>query len=230
MKKTIIISLIVALVFFIFGYFVGGIQVGPGPVGQSASVQLIQGDNTYQAGYEAAKKRLAESGYAPMNNFEVKNVSGEVTAVKGKTITLKIRPLEPLADSSLDVRTVTVDANTKIYISEQKDQVLYQKEMADYNKKMQAQIKAMSKPGQTPTSPTTPTTPIMPPEPMVKKEASLADIKVGAIINVVAVDKDIKNTKTFVAAEITIQFSPVGAPAAAPAALSAPVVPPAPIK
>lgn len=228
MKKTIIISLVVALVFFVFGYFVGGTRLSP--VGQSASVQLAQGDNTYQAGYDAAKKRLAESGFAPMSNLEVKNISGEVTAVKNKAITLKIRPLEPLADPSLDVRIVTVDSNTKVYISEQKDRVLYQKEMADFNKKMQEQIKNLPQPGETPTAPRTPTAPIMPPEPMVKKEASLADIKVGAMINVVAVDKDIKNAKTFVAAEITIQSSPVGTPAAAPASSSTPVVPPAPIK
>ncbi|MFA6995582.1 MAG: hypothetical protein WC249_04260 [Patescibacteria group bacterium] len=226
MKKTISISLVVALVFFVFGYFVGGLQVA-GPNGQSVPGQsLIPGGNTYQAGYDAAKKRLADSGFVPMMNFEVKNVSGKVTAVKNKAITLKIRPLEPLADPSLDVRTVTVDANTKIYISEQKDQALYQKEMADFNKKMQAQIKNMPKPGETPTASITPSAPIMPPEPMVKKEASLTDIKVGAMINIVAVDKDIKNSGTFVAAEITLQSSPVGTPSATPA----PVVPPAPIK
>ena len=202
MKKTIIISLVVALVFFSLGYLIGGAKVSP-------SGKLAIGANTYQAGYEAAKKRLSDSGFgSPMANFEIKNVSGQVIAIKGNDITIKIRPLEPLADSNLDERTVNVDANTKIYVLEQKDQAQYQSEMAEFNKKMQEQLKNPPKPGQAPVASTGA---IMPPEFFVKKEASISDIKVGMNINVIAADKDIKNTKQFSAAEINLQPAPVTA-------------------
>ncbi|MDP2736699.1 MAG: hypothetical protein Q8O59_02860, partial [bacterium] len=177
---------------------------------------LAKGANTYQAGWDAAKKRLSDSGFAaaPMADFEINNVFGQVTAVQDNAITLKIRPMEPLADPDLDERIIKVDANTKIYIQEQKDQAEYQKEMEDFNKKMQEQINNMPAPSQ---APATPSAAIMPPEFYTKKQASISDIKTGAQINVIAVDKDIKNTKQFSAAEINIQ--PVlagitGAPAA----------------
>jgi len=213
MKTTIIISLVVALVFFTLGYLVGGTNV-------TSTGQLAIGANTYQAGWEAAKKRLADSGFAaPMANFEIKNVSGQVAAIKGNVITLKIRPLEPLADPSLDERIINVDANTKIYIQEQKDQAEYQAEMAEFNKKMQEQLKTQLKPGQAPAAPASA---IMPPEFFIKKQISLKDIKAGDNINVIAADKDIKNTKQFRAAEISLQPAaamtpPMAAPATPPA-------------
>jgi hypothetical protein len=58
MKKLIIISLVVALVFFTLGYFIGGVKV-------NSAGQLAVGANTYQAGWDAAKKRLAESDFLP---------------------------------------------------------------------------------------------------------------------------------------------------------------------
>lgn len=204
MKKTIIISLVVALVFFILGYLIGGINV-------SSTGKITVGANTYQAGWEAAKKRLAESSYASLlgAKLEMKTVFGQVTALEGNAITLKIRPLEPLADPSLDERIVKVDSNTKIYVLTQKDQAQYQKEMAEFSKKMQEQIKNPPKPGQ---APAVSDGTVRPPEFFIKKEASLADIKIGATISVVAVDKDIKNTKQFTAAEISVQPAPATPP------------------
>ena len=119
----------VALIFFSLGYLIGSAKVSP-------TGKLAISANTFQAGWEAAKKRLADSGFAaPMANLEINNVSGQVTAIQDNAITLKIRPMEPLADPSLDERIVKIDNQTKIYVLEQKDQALYQKEMADFNKK-----------------------------------------------------------------------------------------------
>jgi len=196
---------VVALIFFSLGYLIGSAKVSP-------TGKLAISANTFQAGWEAAKKRLADSGFAaPMANLEINNVSGQVTAIQDNAITLKIRPLEPLADPSLDERIVKVDANTKIYTLEQKDQAEYQKEMADFDKKMQEQLKNPPKPGETPAAAAGA---IMPPEFFVKKEASISDIKVGMNINVIAADKDIKNAKQFSAAEINLQPVPVMTPAA----------------
>lgn len=197
--------MVVALIFFSLGYLIGSAKVSP-------TGKLAISANTFQAGWEAAKKRLADSGFAaPMANLEINNVSGQVTAIQDNAITLKIRPLEPLADPSLDERIVKVDANTKIYTLEQKDQAQYQKEMEDFNKKMQEQLKNPPKPGQ---APIPPVGDVGPPEFFVKKEASISDIKVGMNINVIAADKDIKNAKQFSAAEINLQPVPVMTPAA----------------
>jgi len=197
--------LVVALIFFSLGYLIGSAKVSP-------TGKLAISANTFQAGWEAAKKRLADSGFAaPMANLEIKNVSGQAIAVQGDAITLKIGPLEPLADPNLDERIVKIDNNTKIYILEQKDQTQYQSEMAEFNKKMQEQLKNPPKPGETPAAAAGA---IMPPEFFVKKEASISDIKVGMNINVIAADKDIKNAKQFSAAEINLQPVPVMTPAA----------------
>ncbi|MFH1583175.1 MAG: hypothetical protein ABIB72_02555 [Candidatus Falkowbacteria bacterium] len=206
MKQTIIISLVVALVFFTLGYLIGSAKISP-------TGQLAIGANTYQAGWEAAKKRLADSGFGlPMADFEINNVSGQVTAVKGDAITLKIMPLELLADPNLDERIIKVDANTKIYVLEQKDQAEYQKEMEDFDKKMQEQINNMPAPGEIPASPVDA---ITPPGFFVKKEISISGIKVGDNISVIAADNDIKNTKQFTAAEINLQQAPAMTPPAA---------------
>lgn len=176
MKKIIIVSIIIALVFFVFGYVVG-------------SGKLAKSENTFQAGWQAAKQRLAESELVPTlnDNIEIKNISGKVQAINGNDITLTIRPLEPLADPALDERIITVDGNTKIYIMEQKDQETFQKEMEDFQKNIITLAE----------------TPIVPPAPYNKKTGSLADIKVGATLNITAQDKDIKNVKKFTAAEIS---------------------------
>lgn len=218
MKKTIIIPLAAALVFFTLGYLISAKMRAPAGQAPAGSAWFnianpLKGGDTFQAGWDAAKKRLAESGFMPiMSNIEIKSISGEVKAVGDKTVTLKIRPLEPLADPNLDERIIEVDANTKIYVLAQKDQALYQKEMAEFNKKMQEQMKNMPKAGE---ALAVPATSIMPPEFFTKKQASISDIKVGTTVNVVATDKDIKNTKQFSAAEISLQSTSVMTPAAA---------------
>jgi len=200
MKQTIIISLIASLIFFTLGYFIGTANIN------SAS-QLAKEANTFQAGREAPKKELADSDLdAPINNPEINNILGQVIAVKDNTVILKISPLGRSADLILDERAVKIDANTKIYILEQKDQAQYQSEMAEYNKKMQEQFKNMPKSGQTPD---TSAAIITPPQSFTKKQGSVSDIKAGATINVIAVDKDIKDVKQFSATEINLQSTTI---------------------
>jgi uncharacterized protein YkvS len=215
MKRTIIISLIVALIFFTLGYLIGGAKVNP-------TGQLVKGANTFQAGWEAAKKRLTESGFSPImgNNLEIKSVFGQVKKIEGKNITLKIRSLEPLADPNLDERTVVVNENTKIYQLEQKNQKDYQKEMDEFNKKLQEQTKtsALGQIGL-----------LTPPEFFTKKTVALADIKVGQQLTVIAAD-NIKEAKEIKALEISLQFIPSSIPSASNILPTAPLttVPPVP--
>ena len=181
-KQTTII--IIALIFFILGF-----------VGNNIYNKQVKGDDTFQAGWDAAKQRLAESGFMPaMGDMEIVSVTGEVIEVQGSKISLKINPLEPLADPELDNRIVEIDENTKIYQLIQRDQAEYQKEMEEFDRIMMEQMEnpeAMAELGQYP-------------EPYTKEEASLDDIQVGQLISVEA-QENIKDIKQFKAIEITVR-------------------------
>ena len=184
-------------------------------------------NTTYQEGWDAAKKRLMETGFYSMTAVgDVKNVSGIVQSVRSGGITVKIRPIEPLADPSLDVRTVTFDANTKFYLIKQKDPVVYQKEMTEFSRAMQ---RMSAQPGKlTPMS--TSTLMIAPPQPFDQIAATAADIKEGQQISVVAAS-NIRDAKEFVAMEVTVQEAvaqggaPAGIASPPPPAAAAPIMP-----
>ena len=108
--KTIIIILILAA--FGLGFYLGNLY----PIG-------LKGENTFEAGWQAAQERLSESGFMPpmIEGAEITSVNGEVKEVKDNRISLKISPLEPLADPDLDNRIVEVDEKTKIYRLIEKD-------------------------------------------------------------------------------------------------------------
>jgi len=182
-KQTIII---IALISFGLG-FIGNIYY------KSTT------DDTFQSGWEAAKQRLEEIGYFPMmEGMEITSVNGRVEEVKDNKISLKISPLEPLADSDLDNRIVEVDENTKIYQLVGRDPEQYQKETEEFNQRMQEQManpETMADLGEYP-------------EPYTKEEISLADIEIGQQITV-RTEEDIKDTKQFKAIEITVQSVPV---------------------
>lgn len=187
MPKQIITIIIIALISFGLG-FVGNIYY------KSTT------DDTFQAGWDAAKQRLEESGFYPMmERIEVKIATGEVKQIQDNKISLKIYPLEPLADPDLDDRIIEVDENTKIYQLVERDQVEYQKELEEFNRRMEEQManpETMAELGEYP-------------EPYTKQEINLTDIEIGQQITVLA-QKDIKDTKQFKAIEITIQFVPIG--------------------
>ena len=197
-KNLIVIVLNVAVVCFILGFLVSSqLNKTQGKLGQ-----IIGGQNTFQAGWEAAKQRLAETGFAPLAvDMEIKSLSGQVQKIEGSKISLKIRPLEPLADPALDNRIVETDNNTKIYKLVQKDTSEYQKEMKEFNKKMEEQMKNL------PERPE----PLMPPEMYTKEEVALSNIKEGEQITVTA-QENIKERSEFKATEVVIQISPVAAP------------------
>ena len=151
--------------------------------------------DTFQAGWNAAKQRLTESGLMFPASLEIASVSGVVQQVSDSNMTIKIHPLEPLADPSLDVRTVTFDSNTKFYQIKQKDQAQYQEELKAFSSKMQS---APSKGG-------APVTPIeTPPQPFTRVEIGKQDIKKDMTVSVTA-GSNIKDSKTFVATEVLLQ-------------------------
>lgn len=195
--KKLIINSVIVLVVLIIGVFVGTSLNGK-----------KGGENTYQAGWDAAKKRLVESGYAMPMIADVMNISGEVTEVKSDGVTVKIRPLEPLADPALDIRTVTFDANTKFIRMVQKDPVQYQKEVQAYNLKMQQSA------GKAPVAAVNLG---VPPQMFEQTDVKSSDIKKGDQVTISAT-QNIKDAKTFVAATVTLQTPPAAVAAPAPTA------------
>lgn len=198
----------VAVIIFAIGIAIGSFVSKGGSTSPAGSV------NTFQAGWDAAKKRLSETGYAFPSMPEVVTVSGIVQDANTGNMTIKIRPLEPLADPALDVRTVTFDAKTKFYLIEQKDPIKYQAEIKAFNLKIQP-------------SPLTPA--VIPgdvPQPFTKTVSNAQAIKAGMTATVAAAN-NIKEQKEFVATEITVQVAAASIiPAAVPAVPIAPVVAP----
>ncbi len=201
-KKTQLIVIIgIALIFFVFGYLIRGAKV-------NSTGQSVKGADTFQAGWDAAKTRLVDSGFIMPGgvNIEIRNLNGEIKEINGDKITLKIRPFEPLADASLDTRIIVVDSATKIYSLETKDSKEYMAEVDAYNKKIQA------------INSTAPLAPITPPDRFDKSEISLSDLEVGQMISVTS-GENIKETKEFKALEINYNQPPiVPTPPAVPAA------------
>lgn len=212
-RKTTIVIIILLALSFLFGIF-AGLQIGLG----NKKVSGISGQadaNTFQAGWEAAKKRLNESGFSPMmSNLEIKSLSGEVKTIKDGKLIIKVRPLEPLTDPKLDERTVTVGSNTKIYQLIQKDQQEIQAEMEAFQKSMRTQV-------ENPTA--TASSPVMPPEMYAKKEIALSEITIGQQITVTA-GENIADSREFKAVEITVQPLPVMPAPEAPITAPTPTV------
>jgi len=183
MIKQIIITIIIALVFFGLGFI-------------SADYYKSYVNNTFEDGWDAAKQRLEETGFAPMMiDTEITSINGEVQEIKNNKIYIKTYSLEPLADIELDNRIIEIDDNTKIYQLVEKDQKQLQREISEFEQKMQEQMN----------NPENMMEPVMPPELYIKQEISLADIEIGQQI-VVTAEEDIKDKKEFKAIEIIVQF------------------------
>ncbi len=197
MSKKIIFGIIAALIIFIAGILCG--------ISIPKNNSIISGgkDNSFQAGWDAAKARLSQSpaGMAIPTNAEIKSVNGAIQKIDGNKLTVKINPLEPLADPNLDTRIVVVDSSAKIILDVPKDQAQLEKEMKEFQDKMK-QPSAQTDPSQ-------PAVPIMPPTSFTSKDISLSDLKVNQYISVTA-NENIKDKKEFTATQIEAQeFSAV---------------------
>jgi hypothetical protein len=163
-------------------------------------------DNTYQAGWNAAKQRLAQKGIG-ITPGDVKTLGGTADSVNGNTLILKdVSTSDPLSDPSLDTRTVHVTADTKIYQLVPKDPAQFQQELQASNKAMQAQPAGKNNTVMQPVGPS--------PQSFEQKEISLSDIKAGQRIVVMSNDP-IGDKKEFTATTIslTVQIaSPVPMP------------------
>ena len=205
-KKIFLIVLITAIIFGGFGYFYGAGSLKI----KNPSVFTKQSVSSDDSCIEKAKTRLKESGFSAIpENIEIKSLAGEVKEIKDNSLVLKIQPLEPLANESLDERIIKFNDQTKIYTMKQKDIKTYQAEMDEFNKKMQEKMKSNS-------TVTSSTTNMVTPPPLFEKEAiSFDKIKIGSRISIIS-DKNIKNEKEITALEISYIQDAVSNPGTIP--------------
>ncbi|MBI3671216.1 hypothetical protein HY249_00270 [Candidatus Azambacteria bacterium] len=146
----------------------------------------------YENGWNDAKKRVSESGLVPAipEGMPIKTINGVVESTSENEIVMKSNPLAIFSDPKLDMRTVMIDKNTKIYSIKQKDPKEFEKELAEYTKNLKTNTGAEQK---------------TIPEPFLRVETKLADIAKGVRVSITAVN-DIKNEQKFTAESIDIQL------------------------
>ncbi len=174
------------------GVLIIGIIIGAGISFAYLKNALTNGQNSYQAGFNAAKQLVENSSIGSMfrTPTDIRAIGGTVTAVNGNQITFHTQSMNPFGSTALNTRTAVVNASTTIVKLTQKDSDVFQAEM---NKFMKATYinKNIS---QT----------ITPPEPFISTPITATNIAVGDNITVTATE-NIKNMKKFLASKIQIQ-------------------------
>lgn len=176
-------------------------------LGTGASYFFLKSSgDTYQAGFDAAKKVVEQSNIGAMIRpvDDIRTLSGSVTAVSGDKVTFHTASNNPFDDATLLDRVVIIGGDTKIVRLSQKDPSVMQEEMAAFTKATQTNTGTRA----------------TPPSPYNSTTVKVSDIKVGDSITVVA-GENIKSMKEFSATGIQIEQS---------LAVSAPLPVLAPIK
>lgn len=166
--------------------------------------RIFTGKSKNAGNTEAVKARLIAMGTFPQQMSEVKQLSGSITSVDGDRLTVALSyPRDPFGDPSLDERTVTIDDNTKITIVAQKDQKVFEKELALYQSEMKA-IKpgAVIDPSKMPT----------PPQVFDKKTGERSSLKVGQTVSITTAE-NVKDEKSFIALALDVSPGVVSPPA-----------------
>jgi hypothetical protein len=198
MDKTKIITL--AVLVFAFGLSVGLIAGISRQKQTSQPAPVKSQAETTKACWEQAKKRLTDSGLIALSESskqEIKSVFGTVESISGNSISLKIKPLDILADPDLDNRIIGFGNSTKIYQVEKVESASGTK-VDDSNRKTVEQggdlskldLKNIPKPN-------------LPKFNYQNKEAKIEDIKAGDMISVLA-DSNIRDSKNIQAKVITL--------------------------
>ncbi len=178
-------------------------------IGAGASFAFLKaspvatGNDSYQAGFDAAKKLVLDSSMGGMFQTpdDVRVLQGTVTAISGNQLTLHTQSINPFDDPALADRTVLINASTTVVKLAQKDPKTFQAEMSAFMKATQS--------GTPQTAP--------PPQPFTHVPATIADIAVGNVVTISAAD-NVKTAKSFTASQIQIQQETL--PASAPTTAS----------
>ena len=218
MLKQLTTSIIIALLFLGLGIFVGT-KISKKPIPQGAATNS---ENTYQAGWDAAREKIKQSPQAAMMQpqGEIKNIGGTIQKISGNKLTVKTFSMDPLAEESMSERIITIDSNTKISLNVQKSPEVMQKEMENFQEKMKAQQSDSANM----------TEPVMPPMPFETKNITASELKEGQQILITA-NEDIATKKEFSAIQIDAQEAvTMPEPIVMPEPIAAPVPMPTPMR
>jgi len=176
-----------------------------GAAGKCGPTGAGGGDKGYQAGYEAARKKVAETHMFPQP-ASMMNISGTVVSVSDNKLVMDtpqviLNPLEPQAPTQ---RTVNVSSDTEIKSQVMKDEAQQQKDRAQFEAEMTKFNEAL-KSGKTPPAPP------MPPNAFEEKKIKISEIKTGAQI-MVSSASDILLAETIDATAISVSSSGLGGP------------------
>ncbi len=192
-KKTLFAVTILILLFFGSGILLG-VKLKSENNGIASNVQAPSNqDNSYQAGYDAAKKQLLEKNpaIAPLIEMQTKIRYGTIEKISENSIILdNVRTAALPADSKPETFTVDITKDSNFFQLSRKDCAQFQAEMTDFQNKLQKQ---------TPTDQQK----ISSPQIQEKKAISLADLKEGQLVSITS-NEDISDQKDFTAKEVTI--------------------------
>lgn len=216
-KKALVATIILILLFFGIGMFVG-VKV------KSKSSNTENQTNTYQAGWDAAKKNC--SANASSDNLKTSLLAGKISKIENNNIYLENAFLSSNTETTpgkmenKNSAFFSVTSNTKFYEIITKDQKTYQQEVADFQNKI-----ANDSSWKTATMP----------QPIERKEIHLSDLATSEFITI-SLDQSSTDTNlvahevTFSPQSNTVQpqispnqpTSPTTAPVTAPTASTAP--------
>jgi hypothetical protein len=164
------------------GFFVIGFTVGS----STSTVSVAPGSAGYQAGYDAARQKLKDSGALP-TPAEIKTVTGIVTVIAGANLTIQAYPVSanPLEPAGPEVRTVTVSDAAAIVELVPLSDIEFRVALAAFNKQTIAG-KQMT-----------------PPTPFREASLKLSDVRVGSTITVTSAT-DIRDAASITATKITV--------------------------
>lgn len=158
----------------------------------------IENQDALQDGQDANRERPSQSpmGVGIPTETGAIPVFGTIQKVEGNTLTIKINSYGPSVGQISDVRLISIDSNTKMTLSVQKNREQFQKEMQEFQLKM-AQQQEKKETNQMSDL-------IMPPTPFEKRDIVATDLKEGQQILVIA-NEDIEGKKEFVAVRLDVQ-------------------------
>lgn len=208
-KKNVLHPILLLAVGLVVGYGAGRLTAGP-----SAGLLSLKG-GSYQEGYEAAKKKLADSGLFPPPPTESRVLNGTVKEVLPEGLMMEVALRSPNPLEEIDVpktRTVLVSESTEIVSYEGKDPEQFRKELEAFQKKADASV----------------TTQAAAPSPTVEKKLALKDLKAGDTVTVSA-SEDILTLVRFTAVKIVVGPDIGPSEASAPPDLAVTPPPPEPV-
>ena len=139
---------VIAAISFSFGYYRGSQRTFSNNLEQKG-VDIATTDNSFDAGWEAAKQKIEESGIIRNSNIPITTLKGSIQSIADDNTSFVIqtqyRVRNPLANQPPEVRTIIVNEDTQ-YISrieKSRDQLLeerdvYQRERNELRAKAQS--------------------------------------------------------------------------------------------